>query len=68
MLEISIKNTTNPAIVKFELNEIIVKGQSFEFKNIDETKNSPLAMQLFYLPKKKKVCKCPKNKKSIDDI
>lgn len=50
MLEISIKNTTNPAIVKFELSDIIVKGQSFEFKNIDETKNSPLAMQLFYLP------------------
>lgn len=50
MLEISIKNTTNPAIIKFELNDVIVKGQSFEFKNIDETKNSPLAMQLFYLP------------------
>ena len=50
MLNISIKNTNNPSILKFELEETIIKGQSFEFKNIDETKSSPLAMQLFYLP------------------
>ncbi|VXC17434.1 conserved hypothetical protein [Flavobacterium sp. 9AF] len=50
MSKISIKNTNNPSIVKFELEESIVKGQNFEFKNIDETKNSPLAKQLFYLP------------------
>ncbi len=50
MSKITIKSTTNPSIVKFELEETIIKGQNFEFKNIDETKNSPLAMQLFYLP------------------
>ena len=50
MSKISIKNTNNPSIVKFEWNEILTKGKSFEFKNIDETKDSPLAKQLFYLP------------------
>ena len=50
MLKISIKSTNNPSVLKFEMDEPIIKGQSFEFKNIDETKNSPLAMQLFYLP------------------
>lgn len=50
MYKIAIKETNNPLIVKFELDEFIVKNQSFEFKNIDETKNSPLAQQLFYLP------------------
>lgn len=50
MSKISIKVTNNPSIVKFELENFITKGQSFEFKNIDETKNSPLAKQLFYLP------------------
>lgn len=50
MLKISIKNTNNPSILKFELENQITRGQNFEYKNIDETKNSPLAMQLFYLP------------------
>ena len=50
MYKIAIKETNNPLIIKFELDEFIVKNQSFEFKNIDETKNSPLAQQLFYLP------------------
>lgn len=50
MHKITIKETSNPLIIKFELEEFIVKNQSFEFKNIDETKNSPLAQQLFYLP------------------
>ena len=47
---IATKITQNPAIVKFELDEIIVRTENFEFKNIDETQNSPLAKQLFYLP------------------
>ena len=46
----SSKITNNSAIIKFELDEFIVKNQNFEFKNIDETKNSPLAKQLFFLP------------------
>lgn len=50
MSKISIKVTNNPSIVKFELDDFIVRGKSFEFKNIDETKSSPLAKQLFYLP------------------
>lgn len=50
MHKITIKETSNPLIIKFELEDFIVKNQNFEFKNIDETKNSPLAQQLFYLP------------------
>lgn len=50
MSRIEIKPTNNPAVVKFETEDFIVKGKSYEFKNIDDTKNSPLAMQLFYLP------------------
>lgn len=50
MSKINIKTTNNPSIVKFELDEIIVRTQNFEFKNIDETKDSPLAKQLFFLP------------------
>lgn len=50
MNRISIKNTNNPSIVKFEWDEILTKGKNFEFKNIDETSDSPLAKQLFYLP------------------
>lgn len=50
MNSITIKDTNNSAIVKFELEENIAGNQSFEFKNIDEASNSPLAKQLFYLP------------------
>ena len=47
---ITVTQTTNPAILKFESNHFLVEGGNFEFKNIDEAKNSPLAQQLFYLP------------------
>ena len=50
MSKISIKETQNPSILKFEFEDFITKNTSFEFKNIDETKDSPLAQQLFYLP------------------
>lgn len=50
MNPITIKSTNNPSIVKFELDENIAGNQSFEYKNIDEATNSPLAKQLFYLP------------------
>ena len=50
MGKISIKSTNNPSIVKFELEDFITRNQNFEFKNIDETANSPLAKQLFFLP------------------
>ncbi|MBU3820944.1 NifU family protein [Flavobacteriaceae bacterium XHP0103] len=52
---VSIQETTNNAIIKFELNQFITRNQSFEFNNIDEAKPSPLAQQLFYLPFVKKV-------------
>lgn len=50
MLKINIKTTQNQAIVKFEFPDFITQNESFEFKNIDEAKNSELAKQLFYLP------------------
>ena len=53
--KVSIQETSNPTIIKFELNQFITKHQSFEFNNIDEAKDSPLAQQLFYLPFVKKV-------------
>lgn len=53
--KVSIQETSNPTIIKFELNQFITKHRSFEFNNIDEAKDSPLAQQLFYLPFVKKV-------------
>lgn len=50
MSKITIKETQNPSIIKFELEDFITKNESFEFKNIDEATNSPLAQKLFYLP------------------
>ena len=49
-MKINIKETQNPAIIKFEFPDFITQNESFEYKNIDEAKNSPLAQQLFYLP------------------
>ena len=49
-MKINIKNTQNPTILKFEFPDFITQNENFEFKNIDEAKNSPLAQQLFYLP------------------
>ncbi len=53
--QISIHPTTNPAIIKFEATEFLTQHESFEFNNIDEAKNSPLAQELFYLPFVKKI-------------
>jgi len=47
---ITISKTSNPTIIKFEANHILVQRKNYEFKNIDEAGNSPLAKQLFYLP------------------
>lgn len=46
---ITVVATNNPKILKFETNHFLVKD-NYEFKNIDDAKNSPLAQQLFYLP------------------
>lgn len=47
---ISVEGTSNPAIKKFQADQFLVNHNSYEFKNIDEAANSPLAQQLFYLP------------------
>lgn len=53
--KVSISETTNKFIIKFETNFFLTKHQNFEFNNIDEASSSPLAQQLFYLPFVKKV-------------
>lgn len=50
MTTVIIKPTQNSAIIKFEFPDFITQNQSFEFKNIDQASQSPLAQQLFYLP------------------
>jgi Fe-S cluster biogenesis protein NfuA len=50
MLTINIKETQNPTIIKFEFSDFIAGSSNYEFKNIDDAKNSPLAQQLFHLP------------------
>ena len=52
---ISIQSTTNETIIKFTSNSILINGGSYEYNNIDEAKDSPLAQQLFYLPFVKRI-------------
>ncbi len=52
---ITAQETNNPKILKFEANQFLVQYDSYEFSNIDDAKNAPLAQQLFYLPFVKKV-------------
>ena len=47
---ITVVETNNPSILKFETNHFLTNGSNFEFRNIDDAKNSPLAQQLFHLP------------------
>ncbi len=47
---ITVIETQNPTILKFESNHFITTGTNYEFNTIDEAKNSPLAQQLFHLP------------------
>lgn len=49
-----IEKTNSDAIIKFSSNKILTNG-SYDFSNIDEAKNAPLAQQLFYLPFVKRV-------------
>ncbi|KAA1245909.1 NifU family protein [Aquimarina sp. RZ0] len=53
--EIKIEPTSNASIIKFEANYFLTEHTSYEFENIDQAKNSPLAQQLFYLPFVKRV-------------
>jgi len=50
MQTVTIRPTQNAAIIKFELSDFIAKNGNYEYKNIDETANSPLAKKLFFLP------------------
>ena len=52
---VSINETSNQKILKFETNKFLTQHESFEYNNIDEASNSPLAQQLFYLPFVKKI-------------
>ncbi len=54
-IQITPQETSNPKILKFEASSFLVQYNSFEYANIDEANNSPLAQQLFYLPFVKKV-------------
>ena len=54
-IQITPQETSNSKILKFEASSFLVQYNSFEYANIDEAKNSPLAQQLFYLPFVKKV-------------
>lgn len=49
-ITINIQPTTKPAIIKFEANKFLTKHENFEFRNIEDAANSPLAQQLFHLP------------------
>jgi len=54
-ISVLIQETSNPKIIKFETNSFLTDHESFEYQNIDDAKNSPLAQQLFYLPFVKKI-------------
>ena len=54
-ITVSIQETSNPTIIKFEADSFLTQYQSFEYNNIDDAKNSPIAQQLFYLPFVKKI-------------
>lgn len=42
--------TPNPAVLKFVANRRLIDQDSIEFKNIEDAKPSPLAVQLFHYP------------------
>lgn len=48
--QISIEATNNPSIVKFNSNQLLTQGGSFQYNDVDEAKESPLSRQLFHLP------------------
>jgi Fe-S cluster biogenesis protein NfuA len=50
METITIRPTQNAAIIKFEFSDFVANNNNYEYKNIDEASNSPLAKKLFYLP------------------
>jgi len=53
-ISLKIDKTTTDSIIKFTADTVLISG-SYQFNNIDEAKNSPLAQQLFHLPFVKQV-------------
>ncbi len=53
-ISLRIEKTTTDSIIKFTADTVLISG-SYQFNNIDEAKNSPLAQQLFHLPFVKQV-------------
>ncbi len=53
-ITLKIDKTDTNTIIKFTANTVLISG-SYQFNNIDEAKNSPLAQELFHLPFVKKV-------------
>ncbi|WP_372745249.1 NifU family protein [Lutibacter sp.] len=53
-ITLHIEKTTSETIIKFSSNKVLTSG-SYDYSNIDEAKNSPLAQQLFHLPFVKRV-------------
>ena len=47
---ITVQLTKNENIVKFVTNQFITQSKSYEFNNIDEAEDSPIAQYLFHLP------------------
>jgi len=47
---VDVKPTNKPSIIKLEVNDFLTKSKSYEFNNIEDAQNSPLASKLFHLP------------------
>ena len=47
---ITVQLTNNDNIVKFVTESFITQSKSYEFNNIDDAKESPIAQRLFHLP------------------
>lgn len=54
MIIFEIESTQVETIIKFKANKVLTKN-SYQYNNIDEAKESPLAQQLFHLPFVKKI-------------
>ena len=49
-INITVQLTNNENIVKFVTKSFITQSKSYEFNNIDDAKESPIAQRLFHLP------------------
>ena len=53
-ISLKIEPTNNNSVLKFTADTVLISG-SYQFNNLNEAKNSPLAEQLFHLPFVKRV-------------